>query len=69
MDALKVWRMARECEGGFVVDGVTVSFDLAAALRSYPEPRLEAGKMVFAKGPSPRRRLVAVDAAARLEVV
>lgn len=68
MDVQKVWSMARATEGAFSVDGVAVSLEVAAALRSYPAPHLERGELVFAKGPSPRRRLVAVDGVARLEV-
>lgn len=71
MDVVKVWRAARAVEAGraIEVEGLAVSLEVVAALRNYPEPFLEGGEPVFAKGPSPRRRLVEVDGRAVLEVV
>lgn len=71
MDPMAAWKAAKSAQVGdaLEVEGVSISWEVAAALRSYPEPRLERGEMVFAKGPSPRRRLVVMAGVAVLEVV
>lgn len=68
MDAKKIWRAARESDGGDIeVDGVMVSAEVAAALRLLPAPQDDGRIITFGKAPD--RKLVVRDGLAVIEVV